>query len=196
MLLCRVRRFSLISLFKSAKLVAIVVGALLATPHALHAQDAISEWTEMARVCENVISQQSSRPIGGFEAAPFAAGKPGLKEYAVYSKSRALVLIARVEHEVWSFCRIREVNQTDRQHWREIAPVWESEFGALFPEPTYTWVKTPYNPRQPFTGAILCKDGRIDLMVMPYLKGSFFFELYVEKGVPSSRDQACGTAQG
>lgn len=192
----RLKRSGFLCLEGPNRIAAFAVASVLATSQALLAEGAEPVWFEMVRACETVIAAQSFRPLAEYEAAPFSSGKPGVKEYAVYSRSRELVVIARIEGDKWTHCWVREDWQNDRQRWREIELIWRSGFEAAFPKSTYAWVRTPNNPHQPFVGAVLCQEERSVLLVMPYLSGNFDFGVNVSSELPGRNVDHCSQKSG
>ena len=123
----------------------------------------------MVRGCESVIIEQSFAPFENHESAPFSSGKPGLKEYSVYSPSRDLVAIARVLGTDWPLCYVREA-KGDHVRVRELRAAWTENFEADFPKPGYIWVKN-LNPDRLQPQALRCRGRDIELLVYAVRSG-------------------------
>ena len=142
--------------------------AALGLSRAALADEDSSQWHELVRACEAVITDQSFAPLGNYEPAPFSAGLPDVKEYAVYNVPQDLVAIAKFVKGKWVQCLVRESDETQsRSRWRELANNWTNGFQAGFPKARYHWVKWNWNPHRPFPAALRCHNDSFVLIVIP-----------------------------
>ena len=131
----------------------------------------------MAQKCEAVIIEQSFDALEGYEPAPFTSGKPGQKEYSVYSTSGDLVVIARVASGEWVQCYVRESTE-DRDRTQDFAMAWRDRFVTLFPTSDYIWGSVRRPDWLPPL-AIRCSGEDYRLMVRASLETNFWFRIVV-----------------
>ncbi|WP_162891672.1 hypothetical protein [Profundibacter amoris] len=152
-----------------------------------------SQWQEMVRACEAVISSQNFAPLEQYESAPFTHGLPGVKVYSVYNRPQTLVAIARVDQGKWVNCLVRESEET-RSGWREVAAEWESGFEVGFPRDEYQWVIWRYHPARPFRGAVRCCREGPAILITPNLETNFYFRVEVSSEIPQGSNPCGGNS--
>ncbi len=134
-------------------LVFLAVIAALGWPRAALADIEQSQWGELIRACEAVLTHQDFAPLENYKPAPFSMGLPSMKNYSVYNNTQDLVVIATVVRGDWVHCLVREskevrVRRSDTLRWRELATEWENNFKENFPRSNYLRVTWSLNPRE------------------------------------------------
>ena len=174
----------------------LLVIAALGWPRAVLAETEQSQWIELIRACEAVLTDQDFTPLANYKPAPFSMGLPGKKRYAVYNNSQDLVAIATVVRGDWVECLVHEskevrVRRSDTLRWRELATEWENDFKENFPRSNYHWVTWPLDPNRPFPGALRCEAGKPTLLIGPYIDLDFHFRVGVSNDFPSKARELC-----
>jgi hypothetical protein len=135
-----------------------------------------SAWHDMAKVCEDVILEQSSDPLRQFQPAPFSSGKPGQKEVAVYDPTKELVVVARlVGGTTWDQCFVRETDE-DETRRRLLAEDWTGSLAAIYSVPPYLAVNAVL-PDIVNPGVFRCDGGSYVLSVFGFFGRDFLSRL-------------------
>lgn len=149
----------------------------------------VEEWHEMVFACEAVIVEQHFAPLSKYETAPFNAGFPGVREYAVYHPEKRIVAIARLEDDVWVNCRVRNFDDVPASRL-ELVAEWEDGFELAFPRNQYDWGWSAIGQSR---AAIRCMPESHAILILPTFSPNKF-RIVVERDV-SNRWDGCASSE-
>src|SRR5690606_3120998 len=148
------------------------------------------ERLEMIRACETVIIDQSFSALSGYDAAPFSSGAPGEKSYAVFNRPRNIVTIAKVAHDRWVECKVRE-SEKDNLPILERYTEWRKEFVAAFPKPEHRWVRRTLDHSSTNPYALRCSGGDVVLLISAEFSQKHEFTVTVTSELSRHANNPC-----